>query len=403
MKYVPAIIASVVLLLLCSTVTTIAQSRYRVSVRQDYVYHEASKTYRQTGEVRYGYDKDSYRGSTFNNDTINYNTMESYAVNPYTDSLVLKKKIHRHYNYDGRIDTISTYIVDDHELRLKSVEVFNYDRWGNVSAKCNYGPVSFVAPPRRAYDKTTKSYQYVSDSKEFGIQLAEKDSFVYANGHKVSELSYCLLENCGFVTQEEPQLPDSLTLKRRTDHTYADGNLTTTAMLYPKLSRMYYPYSLKKMWYDLQGNPVSYSTFAIDRKARHIDLDSLHITYNGDAVTEQHFLYGAQGDTATTINTVHYNKQGLLTGTRKLTKKPYNKNVGMELTVYTYNINGWLEENNYLRFVDKEDAQPASNNIIRISYAPHGHVTEVYKEYNSYTSDGTNTTKKKTTFTYEMY
>lgn len=403
MKYASAIIATVVLLLLGSTVTSIAQSRYRVSVRRDYTYHDATNTYQQTGEERYYYDKDAYRGSTFNNDTINYNTLEHYVVNPNTDSLILKKKIRRHYNYNGRIDTISTYIVDERELRLKSTEVFNYDKWGNVSTKCNYGPVSYVAPPQRVYDKATKSYQYTSDSKDFGILLAEQDSFVYENGHRVSELSYCLLQNCGFVTQEEQELPASLTLKRRTDHTYVGNKLATTAMLYPKLSPMYYPYSLKKMWYSLQGKPVSYSTFAIDRKARHIDLDSLHIIYNDDAVTEQHFLYGAQGDTATTINSVHYNKEGLLTGSRKLTKKPYDKNESMELTVYTYNSNGWLKENNYLRFVDKDDAQPASNNIIRISYAPHGHVAEVYKEYNSYNTSKTQNTKKKTTFTYEKY
>lgn len=402
MKDQPYIIATVVLLLLlCSTVNTVAQGRYRVSARKDYSYHDASATYRLTEVSLYGYDAGSLRGSTFNNDTINYNTYERYT--PVGDSLVLKQKIQRNYNYDGRIDTIRTFAAGGDGLTLKSVEVFCYDRWGNVGAKHNYGPVSFIGTPRRVLDKKTNTYQYLPDVVDHGIQLAEKDSFVYQDGHKIAELSYCLFENCGFISQDQRTLPDTLSLKRRTNYNYTKNELESVTMLYPRLSRMYYPFSRKKMWYDQYGNATGYSTTAIDRKAKHIDMDSLHIAYNGDDVTETHYLYGADGDTVKTTNTVHYNQEGLMTSTRRLQKKYFAKNESMELTIYLYNNDGKLVESSYLRYIDKNDVQPVSNNIIRISYTPYGHVSEVYKEYNHEGTNGTRTAKQKTTYAYEAY
>ena len=300
--------------------------------------------YLPTAATKYSYLAKSDRGSNYNNDTINYDTMYQYTIR-YNDTLDLDYFKVNKYNSDNSLQSHFVYDVNNGIPRLSHVDSYVYrkERLSEIFRFClNSGCIINVN---------------TSDNSHYGDDLYYGELFLYS----------------------------------RTKHFYKHNRLARIEIQYPATLKQKYPSISRHISTDDKENILCFRTYEYNDEGKPILTNTSDFFYkNGNCVNEIYKEY-SNDDTVWSNTVTYFNDQNQKISDTTFTKWSNKNDIEYKVRSMRYDNKALLEVYNYSI---SDNNATIEEDTWYYSYTPFGYVYEW--RY-------TDVTDRKVEYVYEAY
>ncbi len=320
---------------LCTSVTANAQNWRLYNMN---VYDISSGLYSTIDSALYTYNYQTDRTSTYNNDSIAYDTYNHHKYYKYLGGLTHVEKWERVYNADNRIDYEVQYILDyQMQFVVGRTDSFEYNSNGQVTKHVAYRRVDTTSRHTFALmPYIEEEYHYDNNNL-----LIQKDSITIINTAEYANKRIYTYNAAGYLVK------DSMSMRLQ-GGTWRNDN--TTMYSYDGMNRVV----LSEVYTYLLHDPAYYSK-------------------------EHKFIYTGSRLTSDTL--IEYKRQGGV-----------NSRL---LQVYTYNGGNALQTHYYYLDYNPSGSGYANRSFVkRYTYTSFGYVDSIIS-FNSYGSSPSDTTAHK--------